>query len=52
MTGLRCVQCGRVIRRDVEPIYYRPSDKKGEPTEPVGLHQRCEPEYNGTENDP
>ena len=40
MRGLRCVSCGRTIRTEAEPIFYRPSGR------PVGLHSRCENAHN------
>lgn len=40
MRGLRCVSCGRVIKTDAEPLFYRADGR------PVGLHSRCEDAYN------
>lgn len=40
MRGLVCASCGRVIKTEAEPIFYRPSGTA------IGLHSRCEDAYN------
>ena len=48
MRGLRCEHCHRIIRADVEPIFYRTAGPTSEDsTEPVGLHPKCVAAYNG-----
>jgi hypothetical protein len=48
MRGVRCDQCAKVIRTDVEPIFYRPAPPRADADDlvPVGLHPRCEDAYN------
>lgn len=51
MRGLRCEHCGRIVRADVEPIFYRAVVDSEDGSEPVGLHKRCEAAYNGEEDE-
>jgi hypothetical protein len=50
---MRCAHCHRIIRADVEVIYYRMAGATSdETTEPVGLHSKCEAPYNDGEQAP
>jgi hypothetical protein len=52
MRGMRCEHCHRIIRADVEPIFYRMAGATSdENTIPVGLHPKCERPYNEGEEE-
>jgi hypothetical protein len=52
MRGMRCDHCHRVIRADVEPIFWRMAGPTSDDDSyPVGLHPKCVAAYNGDEED-